>query len=70
MQITDDAVELEGETLKCNTVVITTGYKPVSDLKEKLETKFQVYIVGDASKPRRILDATEEAYLAANEIGC
>ena len=36
LQITDDAVELEGETLKCNTVVIATGYKPVSDLKEKL----------------------------------
>ena len=70
MQITDDAVELEGETLKCDTVVIAAGYKPVNDLKEKLETKFPVYVVGDANKPRRILDATEEAYLTANEIGC
>ena len=70
LQITDDAVELEGETLKCDTVVIATGYKPVSDLKEKFEAKFPVYVVGDANKPRRILDATEEAYLTANGIGC
>ena len=67
-EITPDAVVLADETIPCDNVVISTGYRPVNDLKEELEKKAPVYVIGDAAKPRRILDATEEAYLTVNAL--
>ncbi len=66
--ITPDSVVLEDGTLKAKTVVIATGYKPVNELIEIFKDKIPVSVIGDANQPRRILDATEEAYIAANEI--
>ena len=37
-------------------------------MKEELEKRYPVYVIGDANKPRRILDATEEAYLTVNNL--
>ncbi|MBQ1505212.1 MAG: FAD-dependent oxidoreductase [Erysipelotrichales bacterium] len=67
-EITENSVELEGESLPCDTVVISTGYRSVNSLKEVLEKRYPVYVIGDANKPRRILDATEEAYLTVNNL--
>lgn len=67
-EITADAVVLANETIPCDNVVISVGYHPVADLKDELEKKFPVYVIGDASKPRRILDATEEAFLTVNTL--
>ena len=35
---------------------------------EELSKKYDVKVVGDASSPRRILDATAEAYNVVNEL--
>ena len=35
---------------------------------EELSKKYDVKVVGDASSPRRILDATAEAYRVINEL--
>ena len=35
---------------------------------KKLSKKYDVKVVGDASSPRRILDATAEAYNVVNEL--
>ncbi len=68
-EITPTSVVLETETIECDNVVISTGYRPVNALVEKLAEKYPtVHVVGDANKPRRILDATEEAYLVANSL--
>lgn len=67
-EITQDSVVVNGKDIPCAHVVIATGYKPVNDLEEKLSSQFHVQVIGDAKQPRRILDAIEEAYLAANSI--
>ena len=47
---------------------IAAGYKARNELAEELSKKYDVKVVGDASSPRRILDATAEAYNVVNEL--
>jgi NADPH-dependent 2,4-dienoyl-CoA reductase/sulfur reductase-like enzyme len=67
-EINADEVVLADQSLPAKSIIIAAGYKPVNDLEAELSKKFDVKVIGDANKPRRILDATEEAYLVANAI--
>lgn len=67
-EITDHSVKLSGEEIAADNVVIAAGYKANNALKDKLEKSFKVSVIGDAVAPRRILDATEEAFLTANSL--
>ena len=67
-EITESGVVLADQSISCDSVVIAAGYQPRNGLKEVLETRYQVHVIGDASTPRRILDATEEAYNTANSL--
>ena len=59
---------LSNTTVPCDYVVIAAGYKSRNELAEELSKKYDVKVVGDASSPRRILDATAEAYNVVNEL--
>ncbi len=67
-EITDDGVALQDQTIACDTVVIAAGYRSERHLKEILEAEYPVHVAGDALEPGKILDATEQAYLAANRL--
>lgn len=46
--------------------MIAAGYSPNNSIVEDLKKSFkEVYTVGDANIPRRIIDAVEEGYLSA-----
>ncbi len=52
-----------------DTVVIAVGAKSVNDLKPQLEGKVpELYVIGDASRPRKAIDAIEEAASLAIKI--
>lgn len=59
---------LENAKVPYDNIVIATGYKSTDELEQKLSKKFKVYKIGDASKPRRILEATEEAFDIINSL--
>ena len=59
-------VVLSNTTVPCDYVVIAAGYKSRNELAEELSKKYDVKVVGDAASPRRILDATAEAYRVIN----
>lgn len=72
-KITESAVfyEQDGKELSVtyDTVLNAVGFKSNNDLVKKLEEKFDnVTVVGDAIKPRKILDAIHEAYHAIRVI--
>lgn len=67
-EIKDHEVVLSNTTVPCDYVVIAAGYKSRNELAEELSKKYDVKVVGDASSPRRILDATAEAYNVVNEL--
>lgn len=49
--------------IKCDTVVLAVGLKPVDDLYNKIvKEKMLVYKIGDCKKPRKIIDAVWEAF--------
>ena len=71
----DDGVEYESpdgsrhEVRGFDSVVISMGFKNYNPFAEQLEELGQeVYVVGDATRARRALDATKEAYAAAMQI--
>ena len=52
-----------------DTIVLAMGTKPVDDLKDKLENKVpQLYVIGDALKPRQAIEAIEEGARVALRI--
>lgn len=67
-EIADHSVVLASGTVPCDYVVIAAGYRSRNELAESLSKKYTVKVIGDASSPRRILDATAEAYDAINEL--
>ena len=54
--------------LRCDTVILAIGYVPVQDLAKELEGKLPVYLLGDAQKPARILDAVHQAVTLAAQL--
>lgn len=71
----DDGVEYESpdgsrhEVRGFDSVVLSMGFKNYNPFAERLEELGQeVYVVGDATRARRALDATKEAYAAAMQI--
>jgi 2,4-dienoyl-CoA reductase-like NADH-dependent reductase (Old Yellow Enzyme family)/thioredoxin reductase len=72
-RIQEDSVvvvsEGEQKLLPADQVVIAVGTKPRDELKKALEEKeIRHFVVGDASRPRRIIEATEEGARAAWDI--
>ena len=70
-----DGVEYESpdgsrhEVRGFDSVVLSMGFKNYNPFAEQLEELGQeVYVVGDATRARRALDATKEAYAAAMQI--
>lgn len=70
-KITKDGVTLvdvegKGQTIKADTVVIAAGTRSDDQLFQSLKgNKLQVIPVGDCIKPRTIMDAMREGYLAS-----
>lgn len=71
----DDGVSYEledgtaGRISQMDTVILAMGYRNHEVLKEKLEgTVKEIYVIGDAIRARRALDATREALEAAMKI--
>ncbi|CAJ1225561.1 2-enoate reductase [Levilactobacillus zymae] len=66
--ITDSSITLsvagKDTTLPCDTAIIAAGYSSVDDLEGPLADKVDLTVVGDAEKPRKIIDAVHEAYHA------
>lgn len=57
------------ETRGYDSVVLSMGYRNYNPFAEKLEALAdEVYVVGDATRARRALDATKEAYEAAMKL--
>ena len=57
------------ELLPADTIVLSTGAISNQDLFQQLSGKVpEIYMVGDSVQPRRIIDATAEAYLMARKI--
>jgi 2,4-dienoyl-CoA reductase (NADPH2) len=57
------AVEKDGErlSLPARTVVLAVGVAPVNDLYEEIKDQYQeVYLIGDAKRPRKALEAVRE----------
>ncbi|MBK5247111.1 MAG: FAD-dependent oxidoreductase [Peptostreptococcaceae bacterium] len=68
-EITDTQIKFNDEVLDVDQVVIASGYSPNNGIVESLKKKYdQVIVIGDASSPRRILDATREAYVATYKL--
>ncbi|MDY6934292.1 MAG: FAD-dependent oxidoreductase [Spirochaetota bacterium] len=65
--IEDDHVMVDTEegqkNILANTVVIATGVKPLNQLYDDIkDIAEEVYLIGDAKSPRKILDAIVEGY--------
>ncbi|MFH1651635.1 MAG: FAD-dependent oxidoreductase [Chloroflexota bacterium] len=60
----------KSEEIAADTVVLSSGFSPLTALKEALENEpgLEVYSVGDCVSPRRIFDAVHEGHLAAKKI--
>jgi len=69
-----DAVLVEsdgkpGRLSGVDTVVLAVGFKARGELADKLRgTSREVYVVGDAEKPRTVMEAIDEGYRAALKI--
>jgi len=55
--------EGKNETISADTVIVAVGYKAHASLYKALEGKVpELYCIGNASEPRRILQAVDEGY--------
>ncbi len=74
VEITDKGAvvkESSGNTreLPCDTVIISVGFKANDSLYLQLENHVnEIYKIGDCIEARKFIDATQEAYLAAQNI--
>jgi len=67
--ITENEIHFNDEVLDIDQVVIASGYIPNNQIVAELkETYKEVIVIGDANKPRRILDATSEAFVATYKL--
>ena len=58
-------IEQEGRTihLPARSVVVAVGARPVNGLYEQLRKKVkEIYLIGDAKKPRKALEAVREGF--------
>jgi NADPH-dependent 2,4-dienoyl-CoA reductase/sulfur reductase-like enzyme len=73
-EITDDGVVVEKEGRKetisgIDTIVLAMGVKSVNKLEKQLKGKVaEVYVIGDASEPRKVVDAISEGAEIARKI--
>ncbi len=68
-EITTNQIKFNDEVLDVDQVVIASGYIPNDKIKESLMKEYSnVVVIGDAKEPRRILDATAEAYIATYKL--
>jgi thioredoxin reductase len=74
VKIDSDSVTIKAEHAEqilgpVDQVIIAVGMKPTADLVRMLQEQgIRHYVIGDAVKPRRIIEATEEGARAAWEI--
>jgi 2,4-dienoyl-CoA reductase-like NADH-dependent reductase (Old Yellow Enzyme family)/thioredoxin reductase len=62
-------VVLEHGSIAVDSIVVAVGYRANTALAEELKKHFkEVYTVGDALSPRRVLDASSEGFEVANTI--
>lgn len=62
-------VILDNGTIEADSVVVAVGYQPNTQLEERLKEVYDnVYTIGDAKSPRRVLDAVSEGFEIANQI--
>ncbi len=70
--VTDDTITIEVDGKKTDlpydNIIIATGRKANDEIADELQDIYDdnFFLIGDASKPRKILDATHEAYHVAN----
>lgn len=64
-EITESQIKFNDEVMDVDQVVIASGYAPNNEIVDSIKSKYEnVLVIGDAKQPRRILDATREAFLA------
>lgn len=69
VEITPGKVILADQEVMADQVIIAAGYAPNNSFLEEVKSTFEkVHIIGDVNQPRRIIDATEEGFLAATMI--
>ncbi|WP_042462050.1 oxidoreductase [Neobacillus dielmonensis] len=69
MEINEGQVVLEDREIAADHVIIAAGYTPNNHLVEELKAVYpSVETIGDVNSPRRIIDATAEAFLVAAQI--
>ncbi|MFC4797769.1 FAD-dependent oxidoreductase [Neobacillus sp. GCM10023253] len=69
VEIKENKVVLEDREVLADQVIIAAGYTPNNDFIEELNKQYpSLQTIGDVNKPRRIIDATAEAFLAAATI--
>lgn len=62
-------VILDNGTVNADSVVVAVGYKANNALEEEFKPVFkEIYTIGDAKSPRRVLDATSEGFEVANQL--
>lgn len=58
-----------GSSIEADSVIVAVGYQPNTQLEEKLKKSYEnVYTIGDAKLPRRVLDAVSEGFEVANQL--
>jgi len=71
--ITDEGVVIirdgQEETIIADSIVLALGTTPVNQLTEELKGKVaEIHVIGDANKPRKVIDAIYEGAVAARQI--
>ena len=68
-EITDTQIRFNDGVLNIDQVVVASGYVPNNEIADALKKDYEnVLVIGDANSPRRILDATREAYVATYKL--
>lgn len=68
-EITASEIKYNDTVMNIDQVVIASGYAPNNEIVESLKKQYnEVIVIGDANSPRRILDATRDAYLATYKL--
>lgn len=66
-EIKETGVQVKDRFIEADNVVIAVGTKPENKLKEELkDLAKEIYVIGDASSPRKAIDAIYDGY----KIGC
>jgi thioredoxin reductase len=74
MEITDEGLVIttkdgKKQTLEANSIIPTAPLKPNDELSKSLEGKVpEIYVIGDCSEPRMIVNAIADGYHTARTI--